>query len=105
MQSEWERCRKDLDKARHDVERLRRALERSDAEKRDQQQKAAAARQALQVPCLHCTALLLKMQIWSRLRKGSCHFANNAPEGEAFKTAMRSETQNFCVVVQGQKLS
>lgn len=49
MQAQWEQGRKDLDKARHDVERLRRALDRSDAEKRDQQHKASAARQALQV--------------------------------------------------------
>ena len=49
LQAEWEHSRKELEKARHDVERLRKALNRSDAEKRDQQQKASAARQALQV--------------------------------------------------------
>ena len=48
-QADWERSRKQLDKAKHDVERLRRALNRSDAEKREQQQKVAATRQALQV--------------------------------------------------------
>lgn len=48
-QADWERSRKELDKARHDVERLRRALDRSDVEKRDQQQKGAATRQALEV--------------------------------------------------------
>ena len=49
IQAEWERSRKELDKARHDVERLRRALDRSDVEKRDQQHKATAVTQALQV--------------------------------------------------------
>ena len=49
MQAEWQHSRKELEKARHDVERLRKALNRSDAEKRDQQQKASSARQALQV--------------------------------------------------------
>ncbi len=49
IQAEWERSRKELDKARHDVERLRRAVDRSDVEKRDQQHKAAAVKQALQV--------------------------------------------------------
>ena len=49
IQAEWERSRKELDKARHDVERLRRALDRSDVEKRDQQHKATAVNQALQV--------------------------------------------------------
>lgn len=50
-QADWERSRKELDKAKHDVERLRRALDRSDVEKRDQQQKGLATRQALQVYC------------------------------------------------------
>ena len=49
LQAEWERSRKELDKGRHDVERLRRALDRSDVEKRDQQHKATAVTQALQV--------------------------------------------------------
>jgi len=49
IQAEWERSRKELDKGRHDVERLRRALDRSDVEKRDQQHKATAVTQALQV--------------------------------------------------------
>lgn len=49
IQAEWERSRKELDKARHDVERLRRAVDRSDVEKRDQQHKATAVKQALQV--------------------------------------------------------
>ena len=48
-QAEWERSRKELDKARHDVERLRRALDKAAVEKRDQQQKVAATRDALQV--------------------------------------------------------
>jgi len=49
IQAEWERSRKELDKARHDVERLRRAVDRSDVEKRDQQHKGTAVKQALQV--------------------------------------------------------
>lgn len=57
MQAQWEQSRKELDKARHDVDRLRRALDRSDAEKKDQHHKAAAARQALQVPALPVAAM------------------------------------------------
>lgn len=48
-QADWERTRKDLDKARHDVERFRRALDKAAVEKRDLQQKVAATQQALQV--------------------------------------------------------
>ena len=51
-QADWERSRKELDKAKHDVERLRRAIDRSEAEKRDQQQKMYATRKALQVKLL-----------------------------------------------------
>ena len=49
QQADGERSRKELDKARHDVERLRRALDKAAVEKRDQQQKVAATQQALQV--------------------------------------------------------
>ena len=57
-QADWERSRKELEKARHDVERLRRALDKAAVERRDQQHKIAATQQALQVCCLGDTTTL-----------------------------------------------
>ena len=49
LQADWERSRKELVKARHDVDRLRRAVDRSDVEKRDHLHQVTAVKQALQV--------------------------------------------------------
>lgn len=43
LQVEHEKLKKQLDKAHHDVERLRRALDRAESEKHEQQDKAASA--------------------------------------------------------------
>lgn len=48
-QADWERSRKELVKARHDVDRLRRAVDRFDVEKRDHLHQVTAVKQALQV--------------------------------------------------------
>ena len=74
-QADWEQSRKELGKARHDVERLRHALDRGDVEKRDQQQKTDAARQALQVPPTMIALLSVSVSrqaCWALLRDRYC---------------------------------
>ena len=55
LQAESERTRKALHKAEHDVERLRRALDRSEEQHRSAETRAAAATQSLQVCCCPVT--------------------------------------------------
>ncbi|KAL3152356.1 hypothetical protein ABBQ32_001417 [Trebouxia sp. C0010 RCD-2024] len=80
-QADWERTRKDLDKARHDVERFRRALDKAAVEKRDLQQKVAATQQALQ-------------EAEAGLESAQAELAETRQQGDSELTRLGSEWDN-----------